>query len=62
MKEEQKQPKPKQTKKDELLDLAFEQKEEATTTQDSPRETTPRTLRVNTEQEKQTIHVTIQNN
>jgi hypothetical protein len=62
MKEEQKQPKPKQTKKDELLDLAFEQKEEATTTQDSPRETTPRILRVNTEQEKQTIHVTIQNN
>jgi len=61
MKEEQKQPKPKQTKKDELLDLAFEQKEEATT-QDSHRETTSRTLRVNTEQEKQTIHVTIQNN
>ena len=51
---------PKQTEKDELLDLAFEQKEEATT-QDSPRETTPRTLRVNTEQEKQTIHVTTQN-
>ena len=62
MKEEQKQPKPKQTKKDELLDLAFEQKEEATT-QDSHRETTtPRTLRVNTEQEKQTIHVYTQNN
>lgn len=52
---------PKQTEKDELLDLAFEQKEEATTTQDSLRATTPRTLRVNTEQEKQTIHVTIQN-
>jgi hypothetical protein len=51
---------PKQTEKDELLDLAFEQKEEATT-QDSPRETTSRILRVNTEQEKQTIHVTIQN-
>jgi hypothetical protein len=60
MKKEQKQPK--QTKKDELLDFAFEQKEEATTTQDSLRETTPRTLRVNTEQEKQTIHVTTQNN
>lgn len=59
-KDQQKQPK--QTEKDELLDLAFEQKEEATTTQDSPRETTPRILRVNTEQEKQTIHVTIQNN
>ena len=44
---------PKQTEKDELLDLAFEQKEEATT---------PRTLHVNTEQEKQTIHVTIQKN
>jgi len=44
---------PKQTEKDELLDLAFEQKEEATT---------PRTLRVNTEQEKQTIHITTQNN
>lgn len=58
MKKEQKQPK--QTEKDELLDLAFEQKEEATT-QDSHRETTPRTLRVNTEQEKQTIHVTTQN-
>ena len=52
---------PKQTEKDELLALAFEQKEEATT-QDSHRETTFRTLRVNTEQEKQTIHVTIQNN
>lgn len=51
---------PKQTEKDELLDLAFEQKEEATT-QDSHRETTPRTLRVNTEQEKQTIHVFTQN-
>lgn len=50
MKKEQKQPK--ETEKDELLDLAFEQKEE----------TTPRTLRVNTEQEKQTIHVTTQNN
>lgn len=59
MKKEQKQPK--QTEKDELLDLAFEQKEEATT-QDSHRETTSRILRVNTEQEKQTIHVTIQNN
>ena len=59
MKKEQKQPD--QTEKDELLDLAFEQKEEATT-QDSHRETTSRTLRVNTEQEKQTIHVTIQNN
>ena len=59
MKKEQKQPK--QTEKDELLDLAFEQKEEATT-QDSPRETTPRILRVNTEQEKQTIHATTQNN
>lgn len=59
MKKEQKQPK--ETEKDELLDLAFEQKEEATTTQDSPRETTPRTLRVNTEQEKQTIHVFTQN-
>lgn len=56
MKKDQKQPK--QTEKDELLDLAFEQKEEATTTQDSPRETTPRTLRVNPEQEKHTIHVT----
>ena len=51
---------PKQTEKDELLDLAFEQKEEATT-QNSHRETTPRTLRVNTEQEKQTIHVFTQN-
>lgn len=60
MKKEQKQPK--ETEKDELLDLAFEQKEEATT-QDSHREaTTPRTLRVNTEQEKQTIHVYTQNN
>ena len=60
MKKDQKQEK--QSERDELLDLAFEQKEEATTTQDSPRETTSRILRVNTEQEKQTIHVTIQNN
>ncbi len=59
MKKDQKQEK--QTEKDELLDLAFEQKEDATT-QDSHRETTPRTLRVNTEQEKQTIHVFTQNN
>ena len=60
MKKDQQQPK--QTEKDDLLDKANEQKEEATTTQDSPRETTPRTLRVNTEQEKQTIHITTQNN
>jgi len=46
----------KQQKQDELIEIVFEQ--ETATSQDSPRETKPRIIRVNPDTEKDTIHVT----